>query len=70
MARDAEMKAIDLAEAALDRLREADALLESLNVGPCSIHLDACIAVLESCIARARSSEQSLRGRRFDDALR
>lgn len=61
MTRDAVKDAVALAEAALSKLREADTLLENLNVGPCSIHLDACIATLESRIAKARNGEVTLR---------
>lgn len=46
-----------LLDAALERLRELDELFGDLNVGVAAIHLDACIAALESRIAKARSGQ-------------
>lgn len=37
---------------ALSRLRDVDSLLEATNAGVCIIHLTACIAALESHIAK------------------
>ncbi|MFC3711299.1 hypothetical protein ACFOMD_01870 [Sphingoaurantiacus capsulatus] len=44
---------LTLLDQALDRLREANALLEQTDAGVATLHLDACIAALESRLRRA-----------------
>lgn len=44
---------------ALERLREVDALLDNSDAGVCLIHLDACIASLESRIAKLNAANGS-----------
>lgn len=57
-------------EAALARLREVNSLLDGANAGVCLLHLDACIAALESRIRRhGLSTEQRLIAE-TDDAAR
>ncbi|MFC3713967.1 hypothetical protein ACFOMD_15445 [Sphingoaurantiacus capsulatus] len=48
-------------EAVVEQLRGIDALFVDLDVGVCSLHLDACIAALESRLRRARSGEAPIR---------
>lgn len=48
-------------EGAVDRLREVDALFNELDVGICALHLEACIAALESRLIKARSGELPMR---------
>ncbi len=48
-------------EAALGQLRQVDGIFTDLDVGICSLHLDACIAALESRLRKARSGEAPIR---------
>ena len=52
------MSNIDLALLAqsLERLREANMLLEQTDAGVATLHLDACIAALESRMRKAEGS--------------
>lgn len=52
---------IFILDAALARLREIDALFADLDVGVCALHLDACIASLESRLLKAKSGEVPMR---------
>ena len=64
------MRNTDLAtlEAALLRLREVDALLDNTDAGVCLIHLDACIAALESRIRRFGMTAHDQRADAANDA--
>lgn len=44
----------------LERLREVNDLLDDTQAGVCLIHLDACIAALESRIATLNAAEAAL----------
>lgn len=44
---------------ALERLREVDTMLGNTDAGVCLIHLDACIASLESRIANLNAASHS-----------
>ncbi len=48
-------------EGAADRLREIDALFNEFDVGICALHLEACIAALESRLIKARTGELPMR---------
>ena len=48
-------------EGVVERLREVDALFNDLDVGICALHLEACIAALESRLIKARSGELPMR---------
>ena len=49
-----------LLEAALDRLREVETVFDAFDTGVAVIHVEACIAALESRINKARSGERPL----------
>jgi hypothetical protein len=50
-------------EAAAEQLRAIDALFDDLDVGVCALHLEACLAALESRLRKAKSGEQPIRRR-------
>lgn len=52
---------IILLEAVMKQLRAIDALFDDLNVGICALHLEACLAALESRLRKARSGELPIR---------
>jgi hypothetical protein len=54
-------EAIAALEAAVEQLREVDGIFAAFDVGVCTLHLDACIAALESRLRRARSGEAPLK---------
>lgn len=64
------MRKADLAtfEVALTRLREVNALLDGTDAGVCFIHLDACIAALESRIRRHGMSASDQHAQAANDA--
>lgn len=51
---------ITVLEAAIEQLLQIDRVFAELDVGVCALHLDACIAALESRLRRARSGEAPL----------
>lgn len=48
-------------EAAVEQLRAIDALFDDLDVGVCALHLEACLAALESRLRKANSGELPIR---------
>lgn len=48
-------------EAAAEQLRAIDALFDDLDVGICALHLEACLASLESRLRKAKSGELPMR---------
>lgn len=58
MVDDQDMIALD---GAIEQLREVDHLFADLDVGICALHLEACIAALESRMLKARSGEVPMR---------
>ncbi len=48
-------------EAAAGQLRAIDAMFYDLDVGVCALHLEACLAALESRLRKARSGELPIR---------
>ena len=48
---------IPLLAEALERLREVDRMLDGSDAGVCLIHLEACIAALESRLLKARMGQ-------------
>lgn len=48
-------------DAAMDRLREIDAVFSELDVGVAALHLEASIAALESRLLKARSGQLPMR---------
>ena len=48
-------------EAAAEQLRAIDTLFDDLDVGICALHLEACLAALESRLRKARSGELPIR---------
>lgn len=57
-------------EVALARLREVDTLLDDTAAGVCLIHLEACIAALESRIRRHGMTADEQRAEAANDATR
>ncbi len=66
------MKRTDLAtfEVALMRLRAVDALLDDSDAGVCLLHLEACIAALESQIRRHGMTIDEQRAEAANEAMR
>lgn len=66
------MDKTDLAtfELAIARLREVDALLDDTDAGVCLLHLEACIAALESRIRRHGMTAEQQRAEAANDATR
>ena len=50
-------------EAAAEQLRAIDMLFDDLDVGICALHLEACLAALESRLRKARSGELPIQRR-------
>jgi len=48
-------------DAAAEQLRAIDALFDDLDVGVCALHLEACLAALESRLRKAKSGELPMR---------
>lgn len=61
---------LDTFKAALARLREVDTLLDNSDAGVCLLHLDACIAALESRIRRHGMTAEQRLIEEADDAAR
>jgi len=47
---------IRLLELVAERLREIDLVFTEVDAGVCAIHLDACIAAMESRIAKGKAA--------------
>ena len=52
--------ALLLLETAIAHLREIDSSLDGIDAGVCALHLEACIASLESRIRDAKSGARPL----------
>lgn len=52
---------ITVLEAAAAQLRAIDAIFDDLDVGVCALHLEACLAALESRLRKAKSGELPMR---------
>lgn len=52
---------ITVLEGAEQQLRAINALFDDLDVGVCALHLEACLAALESRLRKARSGELPIR---------
>lgn len=56
-----ESQDITVLEAAAAQLRAIDAIFDDLDVGVCALHLEACLAALESRLRKAKSGELPMR---------
>ncbi len=57
----ADSRDIIVLEAAAEQLRAIDTLFDDFDVGICALHLEACLAALESRLRKARSGELPIR---------
>lgn len=56
-----EKQDIIVLEAAAEQLRAINTLFDDLDVGICALHLEACLAALESRLRKAKSGELPMR---------